>query len=66
MALLFLFKLAIDSKINFNYENWDTNKIREHAYKFDARNFKTSIKKYVEDRYEEFKHGLNQTSLLSS
>ena len=56
----------LDALLNFNYENWDTNKIREHAYKFDARNFKTSIKKYVEDRYEEFKHGLNQTSLLSS
>lgn len=54
----------LDKVLHFNYENWDSGKIREHAAKFDAQNFKTSIKKYVEDRYEEFKKGFNQQALL--
>lgn len=54
----------LDKVLHFNHENWDSGKIREHAAKFDAQNFKTSIKKYVEDRYEEFKKGFNQQVLL--
>jgi glycosyltransferase involved in cell wall biosynthesis len=54
----------LDKILHFNHENWDTGRIREHAAKFDARNFKTGIKKYVEDRYEEFKQGFNQQALI--
>lgn len=54
-----------DKLLNFNYENWDSAKIREHAAKFDSPYFKTSIKKYVTDRYEEFKKGFNQQTLIN-
>ena len=46
--------------LDFNHENWDSAKIREHALKYDADIFKDKIRRYVEDRYEEFKRGLNQ------
>ncbi len=55
-----------DKILHFNYENWDSGKIREHAAKFESKYFKNNIKKYVDDRYEEFKKGFNQTSWLSS
>ncbi len=54
----------LDALLNFNYENWDSGKIRQHAAKFDAINFKNNIQKYVVDRYEEFKHGFNQRALI--
>lgn len=54
----------LDKLLHFNYENWDSGKIREHAKKFEAVSFKTSIKKYAEDRYEEFKRGFNQETLI--
>lgn len=54
----------LDKLLHFNYENWDSGKIREHAAKFDALNFKTGIKKYVTDRYEEFKNKFNQQTLI--
>ena len=53
-----------DKLIHFNYENWDRAKIREHAKKFEANIFKMGIKKYVEDRFEEFKKGLSQQTLI--
>ena len=53
----------LDTLLNFNHANWDTVKIREHATTFEARKFKSNIKKYVEDRYDEFKRELNQTSV---
>jgi glycosyltransferase involved in cell wall biosynthesis len=55
----------LDTVLHFNHENWDSAKIREHAAKFDAHNFKISIKKYINDRYEEFQKGLNQETLLT-
>lgn len=55
----------LDTVLHFNHENWDSAKIREHAAKFDAHNFKVSIKKYIDDRYEEFQKGLNQETLLT-
>jgi glycosyltransferase involved in cell wall biosynthesis len=55
----------LDTVLHFNHENWDSAKIREHAAKFDAHNFKVSIKKYINDRYEEFQKGLNQETLLT-
>ena len=54
----------LNTLLNFNYENWDSGKIREHAAKFEANLFKTNIKKYVADRYEEFKKGFSQESLI--
>ncbi len=53
----------LDTLLNFNYENWDSVKIREHALKFSVINFKDKIKKFVEDHYEEFRKGLNQCEL---
>jgi len=53
-----------DAVLNFNYENWDSQKIREHSLKFNPENFKSGIKKYTEDRFEEFKKGLNQQALI--
>ncbi|MDD4476681.1 MAG: glycosyltransferase [Patescibacteria group bacterium] len=53
-----------DTVLNFNPENWDGTKIREHAAQFGIDNFKQTIKKIVGDRYEEFNKGLIQESLL--
>jgi hypothetical protein len=39
-----------DTVLNFNYENWDSVKIREHAKKFGIDNFKEEIQKYVVDQ----------------
>jgi len=52
-----------DTVIHFNYQDWDSVKIREHAKKFGVDNFKENIRKYVEDKYEEFKKGWNQCEL---
>lgn len=54
----------LDKLLHFNYENWDSGKIREHAAKFEANTFKTNIKKYVDDRYEEFRKGFSQEALI--
>ena len=53
----------LDTVLHFNYENWDSAKIREHAERYGAEAFKDRVKRYVEDRYEEFKQGLNQCAL---
>lgn len=53
----------LDTLLNFRPENWDSAKIRERAEHFSAPNFKQNLKKYVEDRHEEFKKGLNQNAL---
>ncbi|MFH1286933.1 MAG: glycosyltransferase [Candidatus Magasanikbacteria bacterium] len=47
----------------FDAEGWNTVAIREHAQVFSEEKFKERIKKYVEDRYEEFRRGLNQCTL---
>jgi len=54
----------LDTLLHFNYENWDSGHIRARASKFSAEIFKNNIKKYVDDRYEEFKKGMNQEALL--
>ena len=54
----------LDTLLHFNPEGWDGGKIREQAERFSTAHFQQNIKKYVEDRYEEFKKGLNQASLL--
>lgn len=51
--------------LDFNSHNWDCPKIREYATQFKADNFKNNLRKIVTDRHEEFKNGLNQTSLIS-
>lgn len=52
-----------DTVLNFNYENWDSVKIREHAKKFGIENFKEEVRTFVNDKYEEFKKGWNQCEL---
>ncbi len=54
----------LNAVLHFKSESWDSAHIREHALKFSNSNFKTNIKKYVDDRYEEFSKKLNQESLL--
>jgi len=54
----------LDKLLHFNYENWDSNKIRAHANKFSAEIFKNNIKKHIDDRYEEFNKGFNQEVLI--
>lgn len=53
----------LDAVLHFDEQGWDSEKIREHAKKFSADNFKRRVKKYVEDRYEEFRQGFNQCAL---
>jgi len=58
-----IWESLLDTVLNFNYENWNSELIREHAKKFSADNFKDKMKRYVEDRYEEFTRGLQQCRL---
>jgi len=53
----------LDTVLNFNYENWDSAKIRNFAEHFSIATFKDKIKKYTEDHWEEFKKGMNQCEL---
>ncbi|MEK7213376.1 MAG: glycosyltransferase [Patescibacteria group bacterium] len=53
----------LDTLLHFRPENWDRARIRQHAEQFSANNFKQNLKKYVEDRHEEFRKGLNQNAL---
>ncbi|MBI4992951.1 MAG: glycosyltransferase [Candidatus Magasanikbacteria bacterium] len=53
----------LDTVLHFNHENWASEKIREHAERYGVDAFKERVKRYVEDRYEEFKQGLNQCVL---
>jgi glycosyltransferase involved in cell wall biosynthesis len=52
-----------DVVLKFNENEWNSHAIREWAKRFNAGRFKNIIKKYVEDRYEEFFQGLNQCVL---
>jgi glycosyltransferase involved in cell wall biosynthesis len=56
----------LDAVINFETQSWNSHHIREEAKKFDTEHFKNQIHHYVEDRYEEFKKGLFQPSLLKT
>ncbi len=49
--------------VNFDEKRWQSDQIRAHALKFSLPIFKQNIKKYVEDRYEEFKKGFEQPIL---
>jgi glycosyltransferase involved in cell wall biosynthesis len=53
----------MNTLLNFKPENWDKEKLRAHAERYNADRFKEEIKKIVSDRYEEFTHGMNQTTL---
>ena len=53
----------VDVLLRFEYMTWDSELIRERAKHFDVLEFKDKMKKYVEDRYEEFTRGLNQCRL---
>jgi glycosyltransferase involved in cell wall biosynthesis len=53
----------LDTVMHFNHENWDSDRIRAYAEKFSTQAFKDKIRSYVEERWEEFKKGLNQCQL---
>lgn len=50
----------LDAVLHFDAKAWNSELIREHALRFAAGNFKMRIKKYIEDRYEEFQQSLSQ------
>jgi len=52
-----------DTILHFNHEMWDSQKIRNRAEKFSAYNFKDRVERYVGDRYEEFRQGMDQCAL---
>lgn len=54
----------LDKILEFKPENWDSEYIREQSINFGVEKFKLNIKKYVEDRYTEFKKGLYQQTLI--
>jgi glycosyltransferase involved in cell wall biosynthesis len=51
---------------HFDPTAWDSTKIREHASTFSTDIFKSSIHRFVNDRYEEFEQGLSQPALIGS
>ncbi len=53
----------LDCVLHFNWENWNSEKIREHAQKFSTEHFKERIEKYVSERLDEFRQGLKQDAL---
>ncbi len=53
----------LDAVINFDHELWYPDYIRNWALKFDEKNFKERTKKHIEDKYDEFKQGLEQCKL---
>ncbi|MFH1947228.1 MAG: glycosyltransferase [Candidatus Magasanikbacteria bacterium] len=52
-----------DTILHFNHECWDSEKIRTWSERFSADNFKDRVKHYVDDRYEEFRQGMDQCAL---
>ncbi|PIZ95875.1 MAG: glycosyltransferase family 4 protein [Candidatus Magasanikbacteria bacterium CG_4_10_14_0_2_um_filter_37_12] len=44
----------LDVLINFDYELWDPDYIRNWALRFNADDFKVRMKNYVEEKYTEF------------
>lgn len=53
----------LDAVVNFDSHTWDSQKIRERAEHFNAGEFKRKIRKYVEDKYEEFEDKAKQCRL---
>jgi len=54
----------LDAVLHFNPIGWDSAHIREHAAQFQTDIFKNKIKKFVEDRWEEFQKGWKQEALI--
>lgn len=52
-----------DTIINFEKYSWDSEKIREHARKFDVNIFKQKIKDHVEKIYFDFLSEMNRCDL---
>ncbi len=50
----------LDAVIHFDAGAWDSEEIRAHAQKFGVERFKDQMRRYVEDRYDEFRQGLEQ------
>lgn len=53
----------LNTIIQFDHTSWDSAYIRDYAKRFNTDTFKVRMKKYVEDRYEEFRRGLDQCRL---
>lgn len=53
----------LDTIIHFDDQAWDSQNIREWAERFSVHSFKDRIRRYVEDRYEEHKQGLEQCKI---
>ncbi len=53
----------LDTVLHFSPTAWDPARIREHARQFSIDRFKTEMRRYVEDRYEESQRGLAQHPL---
>jgi glycosyltransferase involved in cell wall biosynthesis len=56
----------LDAVNKFEKMDWDQELIRNHSLKFDKLKFKQKLKDLVDNRYEEFKKGLEQPELISS
>lgn len=55
----------LNAVLHFKSETWNSEHIRDEAQKFNTPHFKQTIKRYVEDHFEEFKKGLHQPTLLA-
>ncbi|MEK7644107.1 MAG: glycosyltransferase [Patescibacteria group bacterium] len=53
----------LDAVLNFEATAWDSGKIRARAEHFNATEFKRKIRKYVEEKYDEFKDKARQCRL---
>ncbi len=53
----------LDAVIHFDASAWDSHDIRMWAERFSADAFKDKVRRYVEDRYEEHKQGLEQCKI---
>ncbi len=53
----------LDVVLHFDPYAWKSESIRAWVMKFHTDHFKRRMKRYVEDRYEEFTRGLNQCAI---
>ena len=53
----------LDAILHFEEKDWDPEEIRDWALRYDIEEFSKRVKKYVDDRYEEFEQGMNQCAL---
>lgn len=54
-----------DTVLHFDKTNWNSAAIQDHARQFDMANFKNKIQEYVRHRFEEFRVGMKQPSLIA-